>query len=67
LKGVSRTLAREMPDTKIIVCEPEGALLLGSGFEPARNPDGSAAAAHAAFKPHLMQGARPSPRLSLTA
>src|SRR5882757_1938859 len=30
LKGVSRVLAKEMPDTKIIVCEPADAQLLGS-------------------------------------
>ena len=52
LKGVARVLAKEMPDTKIIVCEPEDAQLLGSGTEQARNPDGSPAAAHPAFKPH---------------
>ena len=41
LKGVSRVLAKEMPETKIIVCEPEDAQLLGSGIEQARDPDGS--------------------------
>ena len=59
LKGVARVLAKEMPDTKIIVCEPEDAQLLGSGTEQARNPDGSPAAAHPAFKPHPMQGWTP--------
>src|SRR5712672_70068 len=48
LKGVGRVLAKERPDTKIIVCEPEDAQLLGSGLEQARNPDGSPAAAHPA-------------------
>jgi cysteine synthase A len=59
LKGVARVLKKEMPDTKIIVCEPEDAQLLGSGIEQARNPDGSAARPHAAFKPHPMQGWTP--------
>src|ERR1700754_1039485 len=59
LKGVGRVLAKERPDTKIIVCEPEDAQLLGSGTEQARNADGSAAAAHPAFKPHPMQGWTP--------
>ena len=59
LKGVARVLAKEMPDTKIIVCEPEDAQLLGSGTEQARNPDGSPATAHPAFKPHPMQGWTP--------
>jgi cysteine synthase len=59
LKGVARVLAREMPDTKIIVCEPEDAQLLASGIEQARHPDGSPASAHPAFKPHPMQGWTP--------
>jgi cysteine synthase len=59
LKGVARVLAREMPDTKIVVCEPEDAQLLGSGTEQMRHPDGSPAAAHPAFKPHPMQGWTP--------
>ena len=67
LKGVSRVLAKEMPDTKIIVCEPEDAQLLGSGIEQARNPDGSAAAPHPAFKPHPMQGWTPDFIPKLTA
>ena len=52
LKGVARVLAKERPDTKIIVCEPEDAQLLASGVEQARNADGSPAAGHPAFKPH---------------
>src|SRR5262249_27950459 len=67
LKGVSRVLAKEMPDTKIVVCEPEDAQLLGSGIEQARNPDGSAASAHPAFKPHPMQGWTPDFIPKLTA
>jgi len=59
LKGVARVLASEMPDTRIIVCEPEDAQLLASGIEQARNADGSPAAAHPAFKPHPMQGWTP--------
>jgi cysteine synthase A len=59
LKGVARVLAKERPDTKIIVCEPQEAPLLGSGARQPRNPDGSAATAHPAFKPHPMQGWTP--------
>jgi cysteine synthase len=59
LKGVARVLAKERPETKIIVCEPKEAPLLGSGAPQARNPDGSAAAPHSAFKPHPMQGWTP--------
>ena len=67
LKGVSRVLAKEMPHTKIIVCEPEDAQLLGSGVEQARNADGSAASPHPAFKPHPMQGWTPDFIPKLTA
>jgi cysteine synthase A len=59
LKGVARVLAKERPETKIVVCEPEDAQLLGSGVAQTRNPDGSASAPHPAFKPHPMQGFTP--------
>jgi cysteine synthase A len=59
LKGVARVLKQETPRTKIIVCEPQDAQLLGSGIEQARNPDGTPASAHPAFKPHPMQGWTP--------
>jgi hypothetical protein len=41
-------LAKEMPETKIVVCEPEDAPLLGSGIKQERKSDGSPAAAHPA-------------------
>jgi cysteine synthase A len=59
LKGVARVLAKERPDTKIIVCEPEDAQLLASGTEQLRHPDGSPSAPHPAFKSHPMQGWTP--------
>jgi len=59
LKGVARVLAKESPDTKIIVCEPADAQLLGSGEAQARNADGTPAAGHPAWKPHPMQGWTP--------
>jgi cysteine synthase A len=59
LKGVGRVLAKERPDTKIIVCEPTDAQLLGSGTPQSRNPDGTPAAPHPTFKPHPMQGWTP--------
>jgi cysteine synthase len=59
LKGVARVLAKERPDTKIVVCEPQDAQLLGSGSPQQRNTDGSPAGAHPAFKPHPMQGWTP--------
>jgi cysteine synthase A len=59
LKGVARVLRKERPETKIVVCEPEDAQLLGSGIEQARKPDGTPAAPHPSFKPHPMQGWTP--------
>jgi cysteine synthase A len=69
LKGVARVLAKERPDTKIVVCEPQDAQLLGSGAEQARNADGSPASGHPAFKPHPMQGWTPDfiPKLTSDA
>jgi cysteine synthase A len=59
LKGVARVLAAEMPDTKIVVCEPADAPMLTSGESQQRHPDGSPAAGHPAWKPHPMQGWSP--------
>ncbi len=59
LKGVARVLAKERPETKIVVCEPADAALLASGLPQQRNADGSALVAHPAFKPHPMQGWTP--------
>jgi cysteine synthase A len=59
LKGVARVLRKERPETKIVVCEPEDAQLLGSKIEQQRKPDGTPAAAHPSFKPHPMQGWTP--------
>ena len=59
LKGVARVLAKEMPDTKIVVCEPEDAPMLTSGAPQERRGDGTPAAAHPQWKPHPMQGWSP--------
>lgn len=59
LNGVSRVLREEMPNTRIVVCEPAEAPLLSSGAAQARNPDGTPAAGHPAWKPHPMQGWTP--------
>jgi cysteine synthase A len=59
LKGVSRVLQKEMPDTKIIVCEPAEAPMLSTHTPQERNPDGSPAKPNPAFKPHPMQGWSP--------
>ena len=59
LKGVSRVLKKESPRTRIVVCEPDNAAILGSGIPQQRNADGSVAASHPLFRPHLMQGWSP--------
>jgi cysteine synthase A len=67
LKGVSRVLAKERPDTKIVVCEPADAPMLSDGGPQERYPDGSAVKSHAAWKPHPLQGWSPDFVPKLTA
>lgn len=59
LKGTSRTLKQRSPSTKVIVCEPDNAQLLGSGIPQDRDPDGSPSQSHPNFRPHLVQGWSP--------
>src|SRR5210317_1494600 len=59
LKGVSRVLKEKSPETKVIVCEPDNAQILGSGIPQERLDDGSPKASHPLFRPHLMQGWSP--------
>jgi cysteine synthase len=69
LKGVSRVLAKERPETKVVVCEPDDAAMLSSGIAQPRNPDGSAAASHPVWHPHPQQGWSPDfiPKLAADA
>jgi len=53
LNGVSRVLKAKSPATKIIVCEPINAQLLGSGIPQVENES------HPNFTPHPMQGWTP--------
>src|ERR1700736_3051906 len=46
LKGVARVLAKERPETRIVVCEPDVAPMLSSGIAQSRNSDGTPAAPH---------------------
>ncbi len=59
LKGVARVLAKESPETKIIVCEPDNSQILGSGIPQPRDLQGKPAGSHPNFRPHLMQGWSP--------
>jgi cysteine synthase A len=69
LKGVSRVLAKERPDTKIVVCEPDDAPMIASGLAQERKPDGSPVTSHPAWKPHPQQGWSPDfiPKLAADA
>jgi cysteine synthase A len=59
LKGVARVLAKERPDTKIVLAEPADAPMVSSGTKQSRREDGSPAARHPAWKPHPIQGWSP--------
>jgi cysteine synthase A len=59
LKGVGRVLRQERPNTKIVVCEPEGAPMLTSGEPQSRRENDEAAGSHPAWKPHPFQGWSP--------
>ena len=59
LRGVSRVLAQERPEVKIVVCEPADAPMLTSGLPQQSEPDGSATASHPSWKPHPLQGWSP--------
>jgi cysteine synthase len=65
--GVSRVLARESPNTKVVLCEPADAPLVESGQAQAYNEDGTPALPHPAWKPHPMQGWTPDFIPHLTA
>ena len=59
LKGVARVLKARSPNTKIIVCEPDNSQLLAGGAAQRYLEDGSPAASHPGFRPHVMQGWSP--------
>ena len=57
--GIGRVLRKERPETKIVLCEPANAQLVGSGKAQERTSDGAPAAGHTAFEPHPIQGWTP--------
>ena len=59
VSGIARVLRKERPDTKIVLCEPANAQLIGSGKAQERTADGAPAVSHTAFEPHLIQGWTP--------
>lgn len=69
MQGVATGLRKRMPDTKIMICEPDNSQVLASGIPQARNASGEHSESHPNFRPHLMQGWSPDfvPRLAETA
>jgi cysteine synthase A len=59
LKGVARVLAKERPETKIVLSEPADAAMVSSGTRQERMPDGAPASRHPSWKPHPIQGWSP--------
>jgi len=59
LAGVGRVLRKERPQTRIVLCEPANAQLIGSGKVQERDADGAPAWSHPAFEPHPIQGWTP--------
>jgi cysteine synthase A len=59
LKGVSRVLAAERPETQIVLAEPADAPMVSDGVPQQRNADGSPSARHPSWKPHPIQGWSP--------
>lgn len=59
LKGVARVLAKERPETKVILAEPTDAAMVTSGAKQERNNDGTPASRHPSWKPHPIQGWSP--------
>ncbi len=57
--GVARVLRKQRPETKIVLCEPANAQLLGSGRGQARGEGHAPAESHPAFEPHPIQGWTP--------
>jgi len=58
LKGVSRVLKKESPNTRIVVCEPANAAIISSGTEQEYDAQGNPVS-HPSFQPHPMQGWTP--------
>jgi cysteine synthase len=59
LKGVARVLAKERPETKIVLCEPADAPMVSNGAKQERLDDGAPKSRHPAWKPHPIQGWSP--------
>ena len=54
--GVSRALRHSLPNTKLIMAEPDTAPLIKNGQTQERNDDGTFASSHPDWNPHPIQG-----------
>ncbi len=54
--GVARTLRESMPETKLIMAEPDVAPLVAHGTSQKRTDDGAPASSHPDWNPHPIQG-----------
>ena len=54
--GVARVLREKLPNTKLVITEPDAAQLIGSNTKQERNDDGSASNPHPEWNPHPIQG-----------
>ncbi|MEM8625009.1 MAG: pyridoxal-phosphate dependent enzyme [Pseudomonadota bacterium] len=59
LKGVSRVLKAESPQTKLVFAEPDNSQILNSEIPQRRRPDGAAARSHPNARSHPVQGWSP--------
>ena len=59
LLGVARTLRRESPDTRIVVCEPDNSPVLAGGLDPQDGSSADDARSHPRARPHPVQGWSP--------
>jgi cysteine synthase A len=59
VSGVARVLRKERPETKIVLCEPANAQLIGGGIAQGRTAEGAPAAGHKSFESHPIQGWTP--------
>ena len=57
--GIARALRRERPSTRLVLCEPDIAQLLGQGVPQTRGAGNAPRDTQAAFTPHPIQGWAP--------
>jgi cysteine synthase A len=68
LKGVSRVLKAERPETRIVLAEPDNSAMIASGL-PQPHAGSAIPVSHPSFRPHPVQGTSPDfiPKLAADA